>query len=106
MDWLACDDYRKILYKQKIVGGFILQRYNNSLFLGMIFLAIPHQHQGIGTYVMNYLENNPNYDKIVLNTPEWATHNQKFFEKIGYMKFKTEYDSNLGFNLYFYQKKI
>ncbi len=106
MDWLARDDYCKILYKNKIVGGFILQKYFNSLFLGMIFIAVPYQRKGIGTQVLKYLENVSKYNEIVLNTPEWAIHNQKYFENHGFMRFKTEYDPNLGFVLYYYKKNL
>jgi N-acetylglutamate synthase-like GNAT family acetyltransferase len=106
MKWLTKDDYRKILYKDQIVGGFILQNYHNTLLLGMIFLAISYQRRGIGTYVLNYLEKNPKYKEIVLNTPEWAIHNQIFFEKKGFIKINTDYDSNLGFTLIYYRKTI
>ena len=106
MDWLIRGDYRKIVYESKIIGGLILEDFRDMLFLGMIFIDVPYQQKGIGTYVMKYIEDSAKSDIIELNTPEWAIHNQKFFEKLGYEKVDSTFDSVLGFYLYFYQKLV
>ncbi len=101
--WMNRGKYYKILYKDAIIGGFILDYYSNILFLNYFFIDILYQGKGIGSHVLKFLDSLPNYC-IEANTPEWALRNQEFYLKNGYKQVDTYFDDILGFTLFFYKK--
>ncbi|MBN2156675.1 MAG: GNAT family N-acetyltransferase [Candidatus Lokiarchaeota archaeon] len=105
MDWLIRGKYYKIVYDNLIIGGCILEYYQDLLFIGFLFIDIPYQGKGIGTYTLKYIES-LKASLVEANTPEWAIRNQEFYIKNGYMQIDSSYDDILGFRLFFYQKQI
>lgn len=103
IDWMIRGEYYKILFENKIIGGFILDHYQDILYLNYFFIDIPFQHKGIGSHVLKFLDSLSKYC-IEANTPDWASNNQEFYLKNGYKKINTYFDKVLGFALYFYQK--
>ena len=72
----------KILWKDKIIGGFIvwiLPEGHNIL--GTIFVDPPYQDRGAGTQTWDFIEATyPETKSWRLVTPNWATKNHHFYE--------------------------
>ncbi|NDJ79049.1 MAG: GNAT family N-acetyltransferase [Chloroflexi bacterium] len=80
--------YYKILDGEQIIGGIIVFQYGKSRYeLGRIYLDPDYQDRGIGTRAMQFVEGAyPDAEVWQLETPTWATRNQHFYEKLGYVK--------------------
>jgi len=100
--------YFKILAGDKIIGGVILFDMHNRHFnLGRIFVDPDWQNQGIGSQAVCFVERTFRYIKTwSLDTPEWATRNHHFYEKLGYVKVGEEVPKGRTIRLYLYEKRM
>lgn len=94
--------YFKILYDERIIGGFIVFPKGNGHYeLGRIFVDPDYQNQGIGTKALEYMEELfPEAKKWRLGTPRWNRRTHHFYEKTGYTRVGE--DENFG---YLYEKQ-
>jgi len=78
--------FYKILYGEKIVGGFVLsERGDDEYFLIRLYVDPDFQGQGIGCKAMEFIEKMfPDVAKISLNTPSKNEGNRRFYHGLGY----------------------
>ena len=68
-----------------IVGGAILFKDGTNLYIGRIFIAPEHFHEGLGTKLMELIENlYPDVTSFTLDTPLWNIRTNNFYQKLGY----------------------
>jgi ribosomal protein S18 acetylase RimI-like enzyme len=99
--WIEHTPYYKIVHQEQIIGGLILFGLGQQHFeVGRIWVDPELQNQGIGQAAMQKMfERHPHIRKWTLGTPSWATRNQHFYEKLGFVKIReTEVDPNLGWS--------
>jgi ribosomal protein S18 acetylase RimI-like enzyme len=97
--------YFKVLFNDKIIGGFVVfPKENGHYELGRIFIDPDYQNQGIGTKVLEHVEELfPEAKRWRLGTPSWNRRNRHFYEKIGYTKVGEDeimgclYEKKIGF---------
>ena len=77
-----------IWHEQQIIGGIDIRKLENEHYrLNRIFLANAYQNKGLGTKIMQLIENEfPNARSWSLDTPHLNMRNQHFYEKHGYEK--------------------
>ena len=102
-------DYFKILLDDEIIGGVILlpDKGNNICIVARVYIHPDHHNKGLGKAVFKMIEEK--YDwvkKWVLDTPEWAVRNHRFYTSIGYVKISEVYSKEDGFNLWYFQKTV
>ncbi len=100
--------YYKIVDGERIVGGLILFDMRRRHFnLGRIFIDPDYQDRGIGTRAILLAEQaHPHVNRWSLDTPDWATRNHHFYEKLGYVKVGEEAIAGEPFALWLYEKRI
>ena len=68
-----------------IVGGAILFKDGTNLYIGRIFIAPEHFHEGLGTKLMELIENlYSDVTSFSLDTPLWNIRTNNFYQKLGY----------------------
>jgi GNAT superfamily N-acetyltransferase len=93
----------KILLDGKIVGGMVVfDRGGGYYHLDVIFIDPDYHNQGIGTQALQFLDRTYPAKKWTLDTPQYATRNHHFYEKMGYVKVR-EFEDH-GFALIAYEK--
>ena len=102
--------YYKILagpFPPQIVGGVILFDMHRRHFnLGRIFVEPAWQDRGIGSQAIRFIEKTfPYVKRWSLDTPEWATRNHHFYERLGYIKVGEEPLEGSNMRLYLYEKR-
>ena len=81
------DDVYTIRYEGQIVGGLgVFKIRQGHYHLDVIFIDPAYHNRGIGTQAMHFIEQTYPAKKWTLNTPGYATRNQHFYEKFGYVK--------------------
>ncbi len=70
-----------------MVGGLsVFDMGQGHFHLDVIFIDPAYHNRGIGTQAMHFIEQTFPAQKWTLNTPGYATRNQHFYEKFGYVK--------------------
>ncbi len=68
-----------------IVGGAVLFKDGINLYIGRIFIDSEHFHEGLGTKLMEMIENlYSDVTIFTLETPLWNTRTNNFYQKLGY----------------------
>lgn len=68
-----------------IIGGAILFKDGSNLYIGRIFIDPEHFHKGLGTRLMEMIENlYSDVMSFTLDTPLWNIRTNKFYQKLGY----------------------
>lgn len=96
----------KIMYNNKMVGGFIIFVYRkNDKVIGRVWIESEYQNKGIGKKAFKALfDMNKQRSSWYLETPEWAVRNHHFYESLGFKKIgETEFDSYCGWKEYKYK---
>lgn len=68
-----------------IAGGAVLFKDGTNLYIGRIFIDPKHFHEGLGTKLMELIENL--YSDVIsftLDTPLWNIRTNNFYQKLGY----------------------
>ncbi len=79
--------YYKIVADNRIIGGlFVFTLEGGRCELGRIYIDPDYQNQGIGAQALAFIERTFPARRWTLDTPAWATRNQHFYEKHGYVK--------------------
>lgn len=88
-----------------IVGGIVVFEHDaNDHHLDLIYLAPDYHGLGIGSQAMHFIEQAHPAARWTLDTPSWASRNQHFYEKFGYIKVG-EHEAD-GLILFAYEKHI
>ena len=98
--------YFKIIMDDQTVGGLVVFEHPeaNLFELSHLYIDPNFQDRGIGTQAMNLMETTfPDATRWMLHTPQWATRNHHFYEKLGYNKVAEETQED-GFVLFRYEK--
>ena len=85
---------------EKPVGAFIVfmgekMGTTGNNILGTIFVDPEWQNLGLGSQAMQYIFATFPAKRWKLGTPEWATRNQHFYEKNGFVKIREVWDPEL-----------
>jgi GNAT superfamily N-acetyltransferase len=81
------DDFYTIRVDGDIVGGLaVFDMGQGHYHLDVIFVDPAYHNRGIGTQAMQFIERTYPAKLWTLNTPGYATRNQHFYEKFGYVK--------------------
>ena len=77
-----------IWYRHEIIGGIDVRDLKQNRYrLNRIFLANDYQNKGLGSRIMQLIENEfPSAIEWHLDTPHLNTRNHYFYEKLGYKK--------------------
>ncbi len=71
----------------KIIGGAVIFKDNNSIYIGRIFVDPLYHHQGYGITIMNAIESLDNtINSFYLDTPIVNTRTNAFYKKLGYVE--------------------
>lgn len=81
------DECYKILDAGQIIGVIVVFDEDYGHFhLDLIAIDPAHQDRHIGTQAIRFIERTYQATRWTLDTPIWATRNQHFYEKLGYVK--------------------
>mgnify|MGYP001817317747 CR=1 FL=1 len=97
--WISRTPYFKVLVGERTVGGLIVFGAGpGHCELGRIYIDPTIQRRGVGQQAMRLLfDAFPPVTRWALGTPEWATRNQHFYEKLGFVEVeRTAVDPHLG----------
>ncbi len=96
-----------ITYNNELAGGlFVTLKPDKTGWINRIFVRSDLRGKGIGRRVFFLLEQK--YSSIRewgLDTPDWAHHNQRFYESMGYKKTREIYSKEAGFYLVVLKKR-
>ena len=74
-----------------IVGGAVLFKDGTNLDIGRIFIDPEHFHEGLGTKLMEMIENLfSDVISFTLDTPLWNIRTNNFYQKLGYEVERTD----------------
>ncbi len=81
LEKLRRDDYYKIVYEGRIVGGIVVYDQGQGHFhLDLLYIDPAYHNLGIGTQAMQFIEAAyPAASQWMLNTPTYALRNQHFY---------------------------
>jgi GNAT superfamily N-acetyltransferase len=85
--------YYKMVEEGQIIGGMIVRPRKEYVYhLSPLYIDPAYHNRGIGKQAMYFLETAyPDAVKWTLDTPEWATRNIYFYEKLGYQRVRLEH---------------
>jgi GNAT superfamily N-acetyltransferase len=88
LEKIELDDAYTFRWEGQIIGGMVIFKHTPQRHhLDVIFIDPAYHNQGIGSQAMTFLEQTyPAVQVWTLNTPQYATRNQHFYEKFGYRK--------------------
>lgn len=83
---MAAQKHLYTLYNDRlIVGGAVLFKDGAHLHIGRIFIAPEHFREGLGTTLMEMIENlYSDVTSFSLDTPLWNVRTNNFYRKLGY----------------------
>jgi GNAT superfamily N-acetyltransferase len=99
------DAYYKIVSDGRIIGGIVVfDRGQGHFHLDVIYVDPGRHGHGIGTQAMRFIERAHRASTWTLETPSWHVRNQRFYEKLGYVKVgETVYPD---ITLFAYEKRV
>jgi len=83
---------RIVFDKGKLVAYMIVTEYNNYMYLNRLVVTKKYQGKGVGAVLMNILEHNKKYSKVVLNVHNDNVRAIKFYKRLGYRALVTKKD--------------
>jgi GNAT superfamily N-acetyltransferase len=99
------DESYIIRHKGQCIGGLVvLDQGAGHYHLDVIFIDPAYHSRGIGTQAMQFIEQTYPARRWTLDTPQWATRNQHFYEKLGYVPVGTHADDDTP--LIAYEKRV
>ena len=114
LGWMGTYRYYKVLAEDETIGGVLVDSQDDEhCVLSAMFIAPAFQNQGIGTLVINLLEEaHPAVKRWSLSTVYSSHRSQRFYEKLGYEKIgETKPGDYPGipdgrFHLFLYEKRL
>lgn len=107
IDIMGRSAYYKIVADGAIIGGlFVFTVGDGRCELGRIFIDPDYQNRGIGAQALQFIEQTFPARRWTLDTPTWATRNQHFYEKHGYLKIGEAALYGEAFPLVLYEKMM
>ena len=105
--WIKRHDYFKCVVGGKIVGGCIVKKHRSHFELFGIFLDSGYIGRGIGSkFLQDVMKQYPAEALWILETPDYATRNQRFYERNGFvLTEKSAIDPKLGFGFIVYHRR-
>jgi GNAT superfamily N-acetyltransferase len=102
---IAENDYYKIIYEGKIVGGLVVVDEGQRHFLlDLIYIDPAYHNRGIGTRAMEFILQSYSATKWTLDATSPVLRNHHFYEKFGFVKVKeVDYGDLIVFG---YEKNI
>ncbi|MBI1257757.1 MAG: GNAT family N-acetyltransferase [Chloroflexi bacterium] len=80
-------DFYKIAVDGQIIGGItVFDEGEGHYHIGLLYLDPAYHNLGIGTRAMEFIEQSYPARLWTLDTPTYATRNQHFYEKFGYVR--------------------
>jgi ribosomal protein S18 acetylase RimI-like enzyme len=77
----------KVSLNGEIIGGMtVIDQGAGHFHLGVLAIDPAHHNQGFGTQAMAFIERTFPATVWTLDTPEYATRNQHFYERLGYVR--------------------
>lgn len=100
------DECFKIIADGRIIGVITVYDYGDGHFhLDVLAIAPDYHNRGIGSQAMRFIEEAyPIAAKWTLDTPAYATRNQRFYEKFGYTRVSEWQEDGTGITLIAYEK--
>ena len=99
------DDYYKIVHEGQNIGGLVIDdRGGGHFHLDLLYIDPAYHGHGIGSQAMQFIERTYSAKKWTLHTALYATRNQRFYEKLGYVKVQEEHYP--GISLILYEKQL
>ncbi|MDP4088786.1 MAG: GNAT family N-acetyltransferase [Bacillota bacterium] len=90
---------------KKIGGVGVVDKGSGEFYLKHIYVALDYQNKGIGSRIMNFLDNQfPEAAIWTLETPYLSYRNHHFYEKHGFVKVGETEPGEDGFYLFLYRK--
>ena len=91
----------QVVLDGEIIGGAILFKDGETLYIGRIFIDPAHHRKGYGLALMEMVETYyPGIRKIKLDTPLWNVRTNAFYTKLGYCEVKRDEE------FAYYQKEL
>ena len=105
--WIKRHDYFKCVVGGKVVGGCIVQKHPFHFELFGIFLDSHSIGRGMGSKLLQgVLKQYPAGALWILETPDYATRNQRFYERNGFvLTEKSAINPVLGFGFFVYRRR-
>ena len=79
--------YKKVSLDGEIIGGMtVIDQGAGHFHLGVLAIDPAHHNQGFGTQAMGFIERTFPAAVWTLDTPTFATRNQHFYERLGFVR--------------------
>ncbi|MBQ0071706.1 MAG: GNAT family N-acetyltransferase [Spirochaetales bacterium] len=102
--WLEGDLYAFLL-DDHLAGGCVLHEKEDSLFIHRVFLDPDFHGKGNGLLLMKEIEESfPSVSLFTLDTPDWNSRTNQFYQKCGYRETGRKADPVGWFQLVYYEK--
>lgn len=107
-EWLNSMDYYKCIQDGELVGSCILNIHEDCGTIHGIHVKKGYMGGGIGSWILSESQRmNPQVCIWILETPDYAERNHRFYEKNGFtLSEVTPKNPALGFGFYKYRKSV
>ena len=83
---IARGEFYKVSLDGAIIGGLtVIDQGAGHFHLGVLAIDPAHHNKGFGTQAMGFIERSFSATLWTLDTPAYATRNQNFYEKLGFV---------------------
>ncbi len=84
---IARGECYKVSLNREIIGGMtVIDQGAGHFHLGVLAIDPAHHNQGFGTLAMGFIERTFPATVWTLDTPTFATRNQHFYERLGFVR--------------------
>ena len=84
---IARGEFYKVSLNGETIGGLtVIDQGSGHFHLGVLAIDPAHHNKGFGTQAMGFIERTFPANVWTLDTPAYATRNQHFYEKLGFVR--------------------
>lgn len=84
---IARGEIHKVSLDDEIIGGItVIDQGAGHFHLDVLAIDPAHHNKGFGTHAMGFIERTFPASLLTLDTPTFATRNQHFYEKLGFVR--------------------